>query len=63
MAVSNTSCQTGKVRLEDGSVLSEGRVELCHNGVWGTICDDLWDDREARVVCKLAGFGAESTYT
>ena len=43
-------------RLADGSVSSEGRVELFLNGAWGTVCDNWWDIREARVVCRQLGF-------
>lgn len=30
----------------------KGRVEMCYNNMYGTICDDLWDEQAAAVVCR-----------
>ena len=52
------------VRLADGSVASEGRVELFFKEQWGTVCDDNWNLNDANVVCNSLGYnGAVSAVT
>jgi len=45
------------VRLVGGSSSQEGRVEVFHGGVWGTVCDDGFTNASARVICNMLGYG------
>lgn len=38
----------------------EGRVEIRHHGIWGSVCDDDFNDDAAKVVCKYLGFPGQA---
>ena len=52
----NAMCIDGEVRLRNGYIDGEGRVEICVNNAWGTVCDNGWDRVDASVVCRQLGY-------
>ena len=50
------SCETGDIRLVSGREEYEGRLEVCINQVWGTVCSQYWDSSDTKVVCRQLGY-------
>lgn len=55
------ACTQGDIRLVAGSAANEGRVEICNNNQWGSVCDSGWDINDARVACRHAGYSGETS--
>ncbi|CAI8001623.1 Scavenger receptor cysteine-rich domain superfamily protein, partial [Geodia barretti] len=52
-------CTEGSIRLAGGQTPRQGRVEVCHGGIWGTVCKEggsEWLDTDADRVCREVGF-------
>jgi len=52
------NCTSGSVHLVGGLSEWEGRVEICFNNQWGTVCDNSFTSTDARVVCRQLGYPA-----
>ena len=63
VSVQDDGCSSGHVRIHPNTdTLSsrEGRVEICLNSAWGTVCDTLFDDLDAKVACsQMSGFSGQ----
>jgi len=60
MSVVNADVRSVAVRLASNSgnrPHNAGRLEVFHNGIWGTVCNWDFDDNNAKVACYMLGFG------
>ena len=61
-------CSDGDLRLVNGTAtegVSEGRVEICYQGVWGAVYDPVWTAEDAAITCQQLGYdprGKESLH-
>ena len=61
MFIHSVVCENWEVRLvgsnsEMGDSVLRGRVEICWNETWGTVCDRGWSLSDATIVCRQLGF-------
>ena len=58
--IESSQCDHGEVRVVPVSqTLNQGRVEICIDSNWGTVCSDGWDNDDAAVVCNQLGYGRD----
>ena len=57
----HAGCEDGNILLVNGSTSQEGRVEVCYNNTYWTVCDDFWDELDAKVVCAKLGYPDTAT--
>lgn len=53
----------GALRIVSTDTANMGRLEIFHDGVWGTICDDVFDEIDATVACQQLGYSTGTSYT
>ena len=63
-----SDCEEGSLRLVDGVIDNEGRVEVCLNGVWGTINSEPqykdyygWNSANAYLICNQLKLGVSKS--
>ena len=53
-----SDCSDGELRLAGKVTATSGRLEVCYNRAWGTVCSYAWGTTESRLACQLLGFQA-----
>ncbi|CAG9769987.1 unnamed protein product [Ceutorhynchus assimilis] len=58
----NHHCDTPTaLRLVNGTSANEGRLEIRHNGIWGSICDDDFNEDAAKIACAALGYSGSAS--
>ena len=57
-----SACMDGDVQLVGGANSTLGRVEVCINNAWGTVCDRRFGTNEASVICRQLGFDTSKSH-
>ena len=61
--VTDITCSEGDIRLVGGVDDTKGRVEICHNNEWETVCDDSWSESDGMVACHQLGLSFKAVTT
>ena len=55
-------CEDGEIKLVGGTDTTQGILNICHQKIWGTVCNHNWDsDIDAIVACRQLGFRESGT--
>ena len=57
------NCTNGDLRLSGSTTSRQGRVEMCYERQWGTVCDDSWGTNDAKVACRQLGFSSYGKFS
>ena len=60
-SVQYSNCTDYDVQLVNGPSPNEGTLQICRNGVWGTVCDNKLSSKDAGVICHQLGYPAKGT--
>ena len=57
------NCTEGEIRLYGGSKPNEGKLHMCINKAWGTVClNSYWSNNDANVACHELGYSANGLF-
>ena len=62
ICLSTAPCTAAQLRLAGGNIANEGRVEICIDNIWGTVCINSWGRTDAAVVCRQLGYSSQGPY-